>query len=119
MGFEVNQKALNYKYPNLNTKIIKNKKEEMLCVGMRGQLAIEIIDGDGPRNSMRMKIEEIKNDALLTEEGIYQEPLSWNEFRQWVLDNPQVLDDWYDIVYGISNRYQSQDNDIFWEGIIE
>lgn len=117
-GFRVEERSLKYQYPNLKPKIIDTDYRDFLCVGCRGQLAIEVLDSDGPRNSMKMKIEEIKGDKMLADEGIYQEPLSWNEFRLWVLANPEILDDWFDHTYGLTARYQvrPEDDTIEWQG---
>ena len=71
---------------------------------------------------MKMKIQELKEDIILTKEGIYQEPLSWNEFRQWVLAHPEVMDHWFDMQYGPNARYLDDNynsDDICWEGIVE
>lgn len=118
-SFKVGEKSLNYQYPNLDAKIIKTDMKKVVCVGFRGQMAIEILEGDGSRNSMKMKIQELKEDKILCEEGIYQEPLSWNEFRHWVLAHPEVMDQWFDIQYGPNARYQHQDDDICWQSIVE
>jgi len=121
---EAGQKVLLYQYPKLNPKIIDAELQDILCIGCRGQIAIEILEGDGARSSMNMKVVELKGDKMLTNEGIYQEPLSWNEFRSWVLANPEVMDEWFDYHYGTHARYQTKDdtdndNDICWEGIVE
>ena len=118
-GIRVTEKTLNYQYPNLKPKMEYTNLQDMICIGGRGQLAIEMLEGDEPRNSMKMKIEEIKNDAVLEKEGIYQKPLSWNEFRMWVLAHPEVMDDWFDMQYGPLARYQNTNDEICWEGGLE
>lgn len=121
-GFRLEEKSLKYQYPKLRPKMIDKHSEEVLCVGCRGQLAIELLEGEGHRNSMKMKIQELKDDKILYEEGVYQEPLSWNEFRAWVLAHPEVMDQWFDMQYGPNARYRDyndNNDDICWEGIVE
>lgn len=121
-GFRVESRALKYQYPDLKPKMIDTHNEEVLCVGCRGQLAVELLEGEGHRNSMKMKIQELKDDKILYDEGYYQEILSWNDFRLWVLAHPEIMDEWFDIQYGINARYRDDNDntdDICWEGIVE
>jgi len=119
-GIKIDNKSLRYEFPNHDPKIEKKETVELLCLGGQGQPVIDLKDFDNSKRSFEQKVEELKHDKAMSELGYYtHEVLSWNEFRQWVLDRPEILDEWYDYQYGAHTRYIEQDEPILFQSVIE
>lgn len=114
---KINNKSLNFMYDGLNPKIIRKKVQEHMTIN--GALAIDIVDAEKHHMEMREKIEALKYHRQMTEYGYYHEPMSWNEFRQWVLDNPEVMEQWYEEEIGPDYAYDEPDDDICWQKVEE
>ena len=105
---KVDEKALKHMYRDYSPTMIKTSTEELPVIN--GTLLIDIVDRDKSKHSMQEKILEIDHHREAVAQGYAHPPLSWNEFRAWVLANPHVMEEWYDLEYGAENRYRS-DND--------
>jgi len=105
---KVDEKALKHMYREYSPTMISTSAEELPVIN--GTLLIDIVDRDKSKHSMQEKILEIYHHREAVAQGYAHPPLSWNEFRAWVLANPHVMEEWYDLEYGAENRYRS-DND--------
>ena len=116
---KVDDKTLKHMYRDYKPQLIKESSEE--CMTINGTLLIDVVDREKSKHSMEEKILDIEHHREATEQGYAQEPLSWNEFRAWVLANPHVMDEWYDLEYGPNNRYQSitDDDVVCWQKVEE
>jgi len=113
----VNNKSLEFMYGGLNPKILRKEDQEHMMIN--GALAIDIVDAEKHHMEMKEKIDALKYHREMTELGYYREPMSWNEFRQWVLSNPEVMEEWYEQELGPEGRYEEPDDDICWQKVEE
>ena len=113
----VNNKSLEYMYSGLDPKIIRKEDQEHMMIN--GGLAIDIVDAEKHHMEMKEKIEALKYHRQMTELGYYHEPMSWNEFRQWVLAHPEVMDMWAEQECGSRYIEEEPDDDICWQKVEE
>lgn len=113
---KIDEKSLKYMYKDYSPTIIETAAEELMVIN--GTLLIDVVDRDKSKHSMEEKILDIDHHREAVAQGYAHPPLSWNEFRAWVLANPHVMDEWHDLEYGAENRFQSSedDDDICWQG---
>ena len=104
-NFEIGKNTLKKFFPKQDPTIIEERAEEMAAL-TNGQPIIDIIDSDQHQRSMKLKIEELEYHKELTNLGLYHEPMSWNDFRQWALSNPHVFDQWYESYLGPDYRLE-------------
>lgn len=114
---KVDEKALKHMYRDYSPTMIKTSTEELPIIN--GALLIDIVDRDKSKHSMQEKILDIDHHREEVSQGYAHPPLSWNEFRAWVLANPHVMDEWYDLEYGAENRYRSLYGDMCWQKVEE